>query len=48
MLERMLAGLFDSRYARTGEPVGSEIDAVSRATSKVGGVASSCRVRAST
>ena len=34
MLERMLAGVSTRRYARTGEPVGSEIDAVSRSTSK--------------
>src|SRR3954465_9433655 len=34
MLERMLAGVSTRRYARTGEPVGSEIDEVSRPTSK--------------
>jgi len=34
MLERMLAGVSTRRYARTGEPVGSEIDQVSRSTSK--------------
>jgi transposase-like protein len=34
MLERMLAGVSSRRYARTGEPVGSEIDQVSRSTSK--------------
>src|SRR3954451_6737653 len=34
MLERMLVGVSTRRYARTGEPVGSEIDAVSRSTSK--------------
>jgi transposase-like protein len=34
MLERMLAGVSTRRYARTGEPVGSEIDAISRSTSK--------------
>src|SRR4051794_21402381 len=34
MLERMLAGVSTRRYARTGEPVGSEIDEVSRSTSK--------------
>ena len=34
MLERMLAGVSTRRYARSGEPVGSEIDAVSRSTSK--------------
>jgi putative transposase len=34
MLERMLAGVSTRRYARTGEPVGSEIDAGSRSTSK--------------
>jgi putative transposase len=34
MLERMLAGASTRRYARTGEPVGEEIDAISRSTSK--------------
>src|SRR3954463_12925831 len=34
MLERMLAGVSTRRYARTGEPVGTEIDEVSRSTSK--------------
>src|SRR4051812_2643071 len=34
MLERMLAGVSTRRYARTGEPVGSEIDEVCRSTSK--------------
>src|SRR3954471_15517249 len=34
MLERMLAGVSTRRYARTGEPVGSEIDEVFRSTSK--------------
>jgi putative transposase len=34
MLERMLAGVSTRRYARTGEPVGSEIDEVARSTSK--------------
>jgi putative transposase len=34
MLERMLAGVSTRRYARTGEPVGAEICAVSRSTSK--------------
>src|SRR5215218_295443 len=34
MLERMLAGVSTRRYARTGEPVGAEIDAISRSTSK--------------
>jgi putative transposase len=34
MLERMLAGVSTRRYARTGEPVGEEIDQVARATSK--------------
>ncbi|HEU5490908.1 MAG TPA: IS256 family transposase [Gaiellaceae bacterium] len=34
MLERMLAGVATRRYARTGEPVGSEIDQVARSTSK--------------
>jgi putative transposase len=34
MLERMLAGVSTRRYARTGEPVGVEIDAIGRSTSK--------------
>jgi putative transposase len=34
MLERMLAGVSTRRYARTGEPVGEEIDAIARSTSK--------------
>src|SRR5215212_3705246 len=34
MLERMLAGVSTRRYARTGEPVGSEIDQIARSTSK--------------
>jgi transposase-like protein len=34
MLERMLAGVSTRHYARTGEPVGSEIDAISRSQSK--------------
>jgi putative transposase len=34
MLEWMLAGVSTRRYARTGEPVGSEIDQISRSTSK--------------
>jgi putative transposase len=34
MLERMLGGVSTRRYARTGEPVGAEICAVSRSTSK--------------
>src|SRR5215211_266381 len=34
MLERMLAGVSTRRYARTGEPVGSEIDEIARSTSK--------------
>src|SRR3954452_21957094 len=34
MLERMLAGVSTRRYARAGEPVGSEIDELSRSTSK--------------
>src|SRR5687768_17531710 len=33
-LQRMLAGVSTRRYARTGEPVGTEIDAVCRSTSK--------------
>jgi putative transposase len=34
MLERMLAGVSTRRYARTGEPVGSEVDDIARSTSK--------------
>ncbi len=34
VLERMLAGVSTRRYARTGEPVGSEIDELARSTSK--------------
>ncbi len=34
MLQRMLAGVSTRRYAGTGEPVGTDIDAVSRSTSK--------------
>jgi putative transposase len=34
MLERMLAGVSTRRYERTGEPIGEEIDAVARSTSK--------------
>src|SRR3954452_15368094 len=34
MLERMLAGVSTRRYARTGEPVGSDIDEVARSTTK--------------
>src|SRR4051794_36108785 len=34
MLEGMLAGVSTRRYARTGEPVGEEIDEVARSTSK--------------
>jgi putative transposase len=34
VLERMLAGVSTRRYARTGEPVGSDIDALARSTSK--------------
>ena len=34
MLERMLAGVSTRRYARMGEPVGSEIDELARSTSK--------------
>src|SRR3954464_13535072 len=35
MLERMLAGVSTRRYARTGEPVGSDIDEVARSTSRL-------------
>ncbi len=34
MLERMLAGVATRRYARTGEPVGTEVDQAARSTSK--------------
>ena len=34
MFERMLAGVSTRRYARTGEPVGEEIERVARSTSK--------------
>ena len=34
MLERMLAGVSTRRYARTGEPVGADIDELARSTSK--------------
>jgi putative transposase len=34
VFERMLAGVSTRRYARTGEPVGEEIDAAARSTSK--------------
>src|SRR3954467_7487396 len=34
VLERMLAGVSTRRYARTGEPVGSDIDQLVRSTSK--------------
>ena len=34
MLERMLAGVRTRRYARTGEPVGEDIDEIARSTSK--------------
>lgn len=34
MLERMLAGVSTRRYARTGEPVGTDVDEVARSTSK--------------
>jgi putative transposase len=34
MLERMLAGVSTRRYARTGEPVGEEVDEIARSTSK--------------
>jgi putative transposase len=34
VLERMLAGVSTRRYARTGEPVGSEIDELARSRSK--------------
>jgi hypothetical protein len=34
VLERMLAGVSTRRYARTGEPVGAEVDELGRSTSK--------------
>jgi len=34
MLERMLAGVATRRYARTGEPVGTDIEGAARSTSK--------------
>lgn len=34
MLERMLASVSTRRYARTGEPVGAEIDQIARSTTK--------------
>jgi putative transposase len=34
VLERMLVGVSTRRYARTGEPVGSDIDELARSTSK--------------
>jgi len=34
VLERMLAGVSTRRYARTGEPVGSDVDTLARSTSK--------------
>src|SRR3954464_8964041 len=37
MLERMLAGVSARRYARTGEPVGGEVDEGARSTSKSAG-----------
>ena len=34
MLERMLAGVSTRRYARTGEPVGADVEQAARSTSK--------------
>jgi putative transposase len=34
MLERMLAGVSTRRYARTGEPVGADLEQAARSTSK--------------
>jgi putative transposase len=34
VLERMLAGVSTRRYARTGEPVGTDVDELARSTSK--------------
>jgi putative transposase len=48
MLERMLVGVATRRYARTGEPVGSEIDAVSSRRASRRSAASSFRARART
>src|SRR3954463_801642 len=47
MLERMLAGVSTRRSARTGEPVGEEIDEIARSTSKSAVSPSSSRARAS-
>jgi hypothetical protein len=48
MLERMLAGVSTRRYARTGEPVGSDVDDVARSTSKSAVSREFVRARAST
>jgi putative transposase len=48
MLERMLAGVSTRRYARTGEPVGSEIDEVSSRRASRPSAASSSPGRART
>src|SRR3954466_9242684 len=47
MFERMLAGVSTRRYARTGEPVGVEIEQIARSTSKSAVSPSSSRARAS-
>jgi putative transposase len=48
MLERMLAGVSTRRYARTGEPVGSEIDEITSRPRNRRSAASSSRARART
>ncbi len=48
VLERMLAGVSTRRYARTGEPVGEELEQVARSTSKSGSAAHSFPRRVST
>ena len=48
VLERMLVGVSTRRYARTGEPVGSDIDELARSTSKSPVSRQFVRARAST
>ena len=48
MFERMLAGVSTRRYARTGEPVGEELDQVGSRARSPRSAARSCRVRART
>ena len=47
MLERMLAGVSTRRYARTGEPVGEDVDEIARSTQGRRPAAISSRARAS-